>query len=96
MQAIHVKFLCPTNFKGSRYKATCQAGSVTVHSDHGLNPSQNAARAAIALCVKLDWTGELVEGGLPDGSYAFVFTSGDKVSIGNPHASDEAIAAVTR
>lgn len=27
MQAIHVRFLGPTNTRGSRYKATCQAGS---------------------------------------------------------------------
>jgi hypothetical protein len=80
MQAIHVKFLCPTDTRGSRYKAIAQAGSVTVHSDYALNPSDNAAKAALSLAVKLGWTGEMVGGGMPDGSYAFVFTAGDKVT----------------
>ena len=76
MQAIHVRFYGPTNTRGSRYKATCQAGSVSVPSTHSLNPSDNAARAAAALCQKLGWTnehyGDLIEGGLPDGSYVFL------------------------
>lgn len=29
-QAIVTKFLGPTNYRGSRVKATCQAGSVTI------------------------------------------------------------------
>lgn len=78
MQAIHVKFLGPTDTRPSRYKATCSAGSVTVSSDHSLSLSHNAARAAGMLCAKLGWTGEhygeMTEGGLPDGSYVFVLT----------------------
>jgi hypothetical protein len=77
MQAIQVKFLAPTNTRGSRYKATCAAGSLTLSSDHALNPSDNARKAAEALRDKLGWNtphhGELIEGGLPDGSYVFVF-----------------------
>jgi hypothetical protein len=80
MQAILVKFLCPTNTKGSRYKATCAAGSLTLGSDHRLNPSDNARKAAEALRDKLGWNtpryGNLIEGGLPDGSYVFVFDVG--------------------
>jgi len=76
MQAIHVRFIGPTDTRGSRYKATAQAGSVTIHSDHALNPSDNAAKAALSLAVKLGWSGEMVAGGLPDGSYAFVFVAG--------------------
>ena len=74
MQAIQVKFLGPTNFRGSRYKAWAQAGSVTLSSDHALNPSGNARKAAEALATKLGWTyGELIEGGLPNGDYVFTF-----------------------
>lgn len=78
MQAITVKFLGPTNHRESRYKATCSAGSLTLGSDHRLNFEQNAARAAVALCRRNGWQGEaygeLICGGLEDGSYVFVMT----------------------
>jgi hypothetical protein len=79
MQAITVKFLPATNFKGSRYKATAAAGSVTLHSDHVLNPAQNAAQAALALCAKYQWAGNLIEGGLHSGEFVFVFAQGQLV-----------------
>ena len=37
MQAIETKYFGPSNVKGSRIKATAQAGSVTVGYDHALN-----------------------------------------------------------
>ncbi len=80
MQAITVRFLGPTNTLGSRYKASCAAGSITLSSDYALNPEQNAARAAVALCKRLGWTkdyyGDLICGGLEDGSYVFVMDGG--------------------
>jgi hypothetical protein len=83
MQAIQVKFLGPTNIRGSRYKATCASGSITLGVDHALHLEQNAARAAVALCNKLGWSGlpygdELIVGGLPNGSYVFVFAHGSQ------------------
>ena len=73
MQAITTKFMSPTNVKGSRIKATCQAGSLTLHWDHALNPDQNHCRAAKALAVKLGWTyGTWQSGELPDGSSVWV------------------------
>ena len=80
MQAIQVKFLGPTNVKGSRYKAWCDAGQVTVSTDFALNSEDNARKAAEALRDKLGWNtpyyGNLIEGGLSDGSYVFVFDVG--------------------
>ena len=77
MQAIHVKYLPGTEFRPSRYKASAQAGSVTLEFDHALGFEAAAAKAAVALCTKLGWTkpfhGDLICGGLPDGSYVFVF-----------------------
>lgn len=72
-QAILVKFLGPTNSSGSRYKATAQAGSVTVGADHGMGSDGNAAAAAEKLCKKLGWSGRLAGGGLPNGDACFVF-----------------------
>lgn len=72
MQAIHVRFLGPTDFRGARWKATAQAGSVIVPYDHAANHGGPDV-AARALCDKLKWKGELVEGGMPDGSRVYVF-----------------------
>ena len=69
MQAIVTKFICPSNVKGSRIKATAQAGSVTLHWDHALDPDADHCSAAITLANKLDWNyGEWISGALPDGS----------------------------
>jgi hypothetical protein len=80
MQAIRVVYLGPTNFLGSRYKATAQAGSITISLNYALNENENARRACNALRKKLGWTNatsknygdEWIEGSLSDGSYVFV------------------------
>ena len=69
------KYLAPTNTKGARIKATSQAGSVTVPFDYTNNPHLAACEA---LRAKLGWGndthGEMVQGGLPDGTGdCFVF-----------------------
>lgn len=71
-QAIQVKYLGPTNHRGSRYKATAAAGSVTVSVDDALSTEGNAIAAAQALCAKFGWSKDMVHGQLADGSYAFV------------------------
>ena len=71
-QAIVVKYLGPTNYRGSRYKATASAGSVTLSYDYALNPTENALVAAQALADKYEWDGaQLHCGGLPDGNWVF-------------------------
>jgi hypothetical protein len=80
MQAIRVHWLGPTNHRGSRYKATAQAGCITVLSDNRFNDERNARRACDALRAKLGWVAEEGKsygyawacGTLPDGSYVFV------------------------
>lgn len=80
MQAITTTFLGPTNYRGSRYKATCDAGSITLESDHALNSEDNHRRVAAALIAKLGWFhdedrgdryGRWFMGGTKDG-YVFV------------------------
>lgn len=80
MQAIVIKFLCPTNFKGSRYKAIAQAGSVTLSTDFALNGDGNAAAAALALCDKFGWPGDLIVSSLPNGDYVAVFAGDTRVA----------------
>ena len=72
-QAILTKFLGPTDHRGARVKATCDAGSVTIAWDYAHDPVRNHELAAEALCKKLGWAYPMVQGGIGNG-YAFVFT----------------------
>jgi len=56
MQAITTKYIGPSNTKGSRIKATCDAGSITIPYPHELSGEEAHAQAAMALCRKLQWT----------------------------------------
>ena len=72
MQAITTKYIGPTNYRGSRVKATCQAGSLTLGWDDALGVEPNHDRAAIALVRKLGWDQDcygkqMTRGALPDG-----------------------------
>lgn len=79
MQAIQTKFLCPTNSRGARIKATCAAGSITISYPHELSDQASHRKAAEALVSKLGWIdphyGGLLGGCLPNGDYCFVFNS---------------------
>ena len=80
MQAIITRYLGPTDHRGSRIKATAQAGSVTLEWDDRLNVEVNHDRAALALANKFGWIRDgwdLESGGLPDGSgNVYVLTRG--------------------
>ena len=75
MQAIQTKYIGPTNTKGARIKAACDAGSVIIGYPHELSGDDCHAKAAMALVRKLGWEdhGESwVCGSLPDNSRVFV------------------------
>jgi len=74
-QAIETKYLGPTDHKGARYKATAQAGSVTISQDYSLNYEKNHAKAAQAYADKMGWTGNYVGGATKTG-YVFVYVAG--------------------
>lgn len=81
MQSVSTRFLGPTNFRGSRYKATTSGGmTLTVEADHRLGSEENHYRAARLLIEKLEWFhddtrgdryGRWFGGGTVDG-YVFV------------------------
>ena len=71
-QAIETKYLPCTNFRPSRIVATASAGRVIVSYEHGLNITDNHARAAKALADKFGWRGVWVQGALPNGNDCFV------------------------
>lgn len=56
MQAITIKYLPATNTKGSRYKAECEGGNITLSHDYALGAEGNVKAAVSALIHKLGWT----------------------------------------
>lgn len=73
-QAIQTRYHGPTDHRGSRVIASCQAKRITLDWDHALDTDQNHLAAAVALIEQLSWPGVLTGGVLADGSYAWVFT----------------------
>lgn len=77
MQAITIKYLPATNTKGTRYKATAAAGSITLGYDYEMTVESNVKAAVKALVKKLAWdradTWHI--GGTPDGHWVAVCTS---------------------
>lgn len=73
MQAITTKYFGPTNTRGSKIKATAAAGSVTISYNCALSQDANHKAAALALCAKMEWEGNLISGDLPGGQSVFVF-----------------------
>lgn len=67
MQAIVTKFLGPTNYRGSRIKARCDAGSVVISLDYAESVEENHRIAAMTLVKKLGWDGRWIGGSLSDG-----------------------------
>lgn len=75
-QAITTRYIGPTNVRGSRVKATAEAGSVTLHWDDSLNSDNNHKAAALELATKFGWKGNWYGGGTADGC-VFVCTRDD-------------------
>ena len=96
MQAISTKFLGATDSRGSRIKATCEGGSVTVSYPYEKRSGAEAhSVAALALCAKMGWAGTLIAGGTQTG-YVFVFASSAPWDVfESPITQDEA-DAITR
>ena len=81
MQAIQTKYLGATNYRPSRIKAWCDAGSVVITYPHEMHDDDANQHAAEALQHKLGWDtaqyGHLHGGALPgNAGYAFVFVKG--------------------
>lgn len=74
--AIVTKYIGQSEYKPSRIKATCEAGSITVSYDHGLNGTENHIQAAKTLANKIGWHGKLITGAMPGNKgYCHVFES---------------------
>lgn len=88
MQAIHTKYLPATDHKGSRIKASCERGAITIPYPHELSGDEvhrEAVRQLLERFIREDsegengcppernpWKRDFVTGGLPDGTVAHV------------------------
>ncbi len=59
-QAIITKYLGPTNHRGTRIKATCSAGSVTIARNYELDADEDHKIAVAVLLKKVGWGGQWV------------------------------------
>lgn len=80
-KGIRVKYVAPTNKRDARLIATAEPNHRISLSYHNLdgNDDQKYEAAARALANKLGWKGELLGGGLKDGSIVFVFNREGKM-----------------
>ena len=77
MQAIRTKYHGPTNTRGARIVAKCDAGQITTPYRYGLSVEGNHKAACDKLLEKLGWdkdTGAPMVGGWYKDSYYWVFT----------------------
>lgn len=88
MQAIQTRYFGPTNTLGSRIKASCERGSLTIPYPHELSGDEvhrEAVRQLLSRFIREDsegenpcppssnpWKREFVTGTLPDGTLAHV------------------------
>lgn len=81
MKAISTKYHGPGNRRGSRFSADDGDGNrVYVSYDYGLDSESNHHKAALALCQKMGWTGEMVAGSTKDGM-TFVWVNGERLTV---------------
>ena len=84
MVAITVKYHGPSNVLGARYSATATSNKkrVIVSQNDALNNEQNKDAAALELCRKMNWIGNLVKGETTEGT-VYVFDV-DYARVANP------------
>ena len=81
-QAIRTRYLGPTNYRGSRVVAECDAGRITVSWDYEGSVHDNHARACAALLKKLGWSQSMTGGGFMDGAMFWVCDAGQNGGSG--------------
>lgn len=81
MQTITTKYLGPTNYRGSRIKASTTTGvHITRPFNHVHSDVKVHAVVAMELAKSLGWEGQMIAGDTPTG-YVFVFSSGECFDI---------------
>jgi hypothetical protein len=76
MQAIQTKYLAPTDTKGTRIKAICAGGSITVPYRYESDDQASHREAAWVLVAKMNWERSdfvLESGILPNGDLCHLY-----------------------
>lgn len=74
-KVIETRFFGPTNFRGSRIKASDNnENQITIGFDYSLSGIEAHYKAAYTLCKKMGWEGKLV-GGWSKSGCAFVLVN---------------------
>lgn len=73
MQAIETKYIGPTDTKGARIMARCDAKRIVRSVDHSLNIEDRHGHVASELIHILGWHGHWVCGAVPSNSMGYVF-----------------------
>lgn len=83
MKAIQTRYMPATNTRGSRIKASAEGvKSLSIPYPHELSGAAVHAAAAVELCKRQNWTGNLVSGGLPDQSgFVFCFAQSESFEV---------------
>lgn len=69
MQAIRTRFHGPSNVKGSRYSAKCEARTIYLSADHSLDSADNHRRACEELVKVMGWNTGKLAGGMVGGEF---------------------------
>jgi hypothetical protein len=83
MQAIQIKVLPATNTRGTRLKAWCLGGSLTVGRDYEYGPTKQARMLAHDLIHHLGWNVQPCQmGTLPNGDWVVTVRGPESDEIG--------------
>lgn len=79
MKAIVTKFHGSTDTRGARISATAEGkgNKVIISYPYELDTTRAHYSAALKLCKLRGWSAELIEGGLPNGDYVWVFANSE-------------------
>ena len=83
MQAIKTKYIGPTNTRGSRIQASCEARTIYVPYNYALDSDGNHRAACEALLLAMGWTADQsaryadMVGGWHDNACYWVFANSD-------------------
>ena len=69
MQAIRTRYFGPTNVRGSRIQAKCEAKTIYLSYDHALNLDENHQAACQKLLSIMDWGSPMVGGTFANDMY---------------------------
>lgn len=79
-QAIVTKYIGPSNHRGSRVKAFCEAGEFTMPWDCELSPEQNHMKAMVFLCGRLGRDSRNYAMGSLPANTGYVFVEAERVA----------------